>query len=65
MVASEIEPRPAPPKRPWINPLLLRPDISQSETFRRRSTAWPGLHVETVQVMRHTPFEYAGLPAIC
>ena len=34
-------------------------DISPSEIVRRHSAAWPGLHVETVQVMRHTPFEYS------
>src|SRR6202165_5319685 len=33
-------------------------DISPSEIVRRHSAAWSGLHVETVQVMRHTPFEY-------
>ena len=33
-------------------------DISPSEIVRRRSAAWSGLHGETVQVMRHTPFEY-------
>src|SRR6202165_1621503 len=39
-------------------------DISPSEIVRRRSAAWSGLHVETVQVMRHTPFEY-GFRAPC
>jgi AraC family transcriptional regulator len=34
-------------------------DVSPSEIVRRRSVAWSGLHVETVQVMRHTPFEYS------
>ena len=34
-------------------------DISPSEIVSRHSAAWPGLHVETVQVMRHTPFEYS------
>jgi AraC family transcriptional regulator len=33
-------------------------DISPSEIVRRRFAAWSGLHGETVQVMRHTPFEY-------
>jgi AraC family transcriptional regulator len=33
-------------------------DISPSEIVRRHSAAWSGLHVETVQVMRHAPFEY-------
>src|SRR5882757_8102445 len=41
-------------------------DISPPETVRRHSAAWSGLHVETIQVMRHTPFEYSsGRPAIC
>jgi AraC family transcriptional regulator len=39
-------------------------DISPSEIVRRHSAAWSGLHVETVQVMRHTPFEY-GFRAPC
>src|SRR6202022_4181001 len=34
-------------------------DISPSEIVRRHSAAWSGLRVETVQVMQHTPFEYA------
>src|SRR6202022_1915439 len=34
-------------------------DISPSEIVRRHSAAWSGLRVETVQVMRHAPFEYA------
>jgi AraC family transcriptional regulator len=33
-------------------------DISPSEVVRRHSAAWSGLQVETVQLMRHTPFEY-------
>jgi AraC family transcriptional regulator len=39
-------------------------DFSPSEIVRRHSAAWSGLHVETVQVVRHTPFEY-GLRAPC
>src|ERR1700736_4176057 len=39
-------------------------DISPAEIVRRHSAGWPGLHVETVQVMRHTPFEY-GYRAPC
>jgi AraC family transcriptional regulator len=39
-------------------------DISPSEIVRRHSTAWPGLQVETVRVLRHTPFEY-GFRAAC
>src|SRR6195256_2314127 len=33
-------------------------DISPPEIVNRHSRAWLGLHVETVQVTRHTPFEY-------
>jgi hypothetical protein len=33
-------------------------DISPSEIVRRHSTARSGLHVETVQVMRHAPFQW-------
>jgi AraC family transcriptional regulator len=39
-------------------------DYSPSEIVRRHSAAWPGLLVETVQVLRHTPFEY-GFRAPC
>jgi hypothetical protein len=45
----------------WLSPNLgshSTVDISPSEIVRRHSAAWSGLHVETVQVMRHTPFEY-------
>jgi AraC family transcriptional regulator len=38
--------------------------ISPSGIVRRHSAAWSGLHVETVQVMRHQPFEY-GFRAPC
>ena len=34
-------------------------DYSPSEVVRRHSAAWSGLHVETVQVVRHKPFEYS------
>jgi AraC family transcriptional regulator len=33
-------------------------DYSPAEIVRRHSAAWPGLHVETIQVMQHRPFEY-------
>src|SRR5712675_2046781 len=33
-------------------------DYSPSEILRRHSAAWSGVRVETVQVMRHMPFEY-------
>jgi AraC family transcriptional regulator len=39
-------------------------DFSPPEVVRRRSAALPGVRVETVQVMRHTPFEY-GFRAPC
>jgi AraC family transcriptional regulator len=39
-------------------------DYSPSEIVSRRSAAWPGLLVETVQVMQHRPFEY-GFRAPC
>jgi AraC family transcriptional regulator len=39
-------------------------DVSPSEIVIRRSTAWPGLRVETVQVTQRTPFEY-GFRAPC
>src|ERR1700681_2068853 len=39
-------------------------DFSPSEIVRRHSATWPGLHVETVHVMRHAPFEY-GFRAPC
>jgi AraC family transcriptional regulator len=39
-------------------------DYSPSEIVRRRSATWSGLHVETVQLMRHKPFEY-GFRAPC
>src|SRR5260370_18012237 len=51
----------------WLHPDLESGwivDISPSEIVRRHSAAWSGLHVETVQVMRHTPFEY-GFRAPC
>lgn len=32
--------------------------ITPPEIVRRHSTTWSGLHVETVRIMRHTPFEY-------
>src|SRR4030088_419621 len=39
-------------------------DISPPEIVRRHSAAWSGVRVETVQVMRHMPFEY-GFRAPC
>jgi AraC family transcriptional regulator len=51
------EHRPARPlphseSRPLVN-------ISPPEIAKRRSTTWSGFRGETVQIMRHTPFEYA------
>src|ERR1700738_1003063 len=64
-----------PPTRPiaeYHPPARLQPDlearsivdISPSEIVRRHSAVWSGLQVETVQVVRHTPFEY-GFRAPC
>lgn len=39
-------------------------DFSPPEIISRRSAALPGVHVETVQLMRYTPFEY-GFRAPC
>jgi AraC family transcriptional regulator len=39
-------------------------DFSPPEIVRRHSAGWSGLHIETVQVMRHKPFEY-GFRAPC
>src|SRR3981189_3962908 len=69
--ASPVPP-PAHPIAEYHAPAGLPPDlesrsivdISPSEIVRRHSAAWSGLHVETVQVMRHTPFEY-GFRAAC
>jgi AraC family transcriptional regulator len=54
-----------PPARLYPE-LEARPivDYSPSEIVRRHSAAWSGLLVETVQVMRHQPFEY-GFRAPC
>src|ERR1700675_1271267 len=59
----------APPGRSlaeYLQPARSRRDleprsvvaITPPEIVRRRSAAWSGLHVETVRIMRHTPFEY-------
>jgi AraC family transcriptional regulator len=69
--ASSV-PRPAPPITNYRPPARLHPDLearpvvgfSPSEIVRRHSVAWSGLRVETVQVMRHKPFEY-GFSAPC
>ena len=64
--SAALAPRPARPIAEYRPPAWLHPDlesrsivnISPSEIVRRHSAAWSGLHVETVQVTRHTPFEY-------
>jgi AraC family transcriptional regulator len=51
----------------WLHPDLESRsivDFSPPEIVRRHSAARSGLHVETVRVMRHTPFEY-GFRAPC
>jgi AraC family transcriptional regulator len=51
----------------WLqSDLRTRPivDFSPPEIVRRHSAAWSGLRVETVHIMRHTPFEY-GFRARC
>lgn len=39
-------------------------EIAPPEIVRRQSAAWSGLQAETVQILRHTPFEY-GFRAPC
>src|ERR1700736_2164340 len=71
--STPLTPLAAPPMiAEYRPPARLHPDLedrsivdySPSEIVRRHSAAWPGLHVETVQVMRHKPFEY-GFRAPC
>jgi len=70
--SAALAPRPPRPIAEYQPPAWLHPglesrsivDFSPSEIVRRHSAAWSGLHVETVQVMRHTPFEY-GFRAPC
>src|ERR1700687_2092314 len=65
-------PPPARPIAEYHPPAWLHPDsevrsvvdFSPPEIVRRHSAGWPGLHVETIQVTRHTPFEY-GFRAPC
>jgi hypothetical protein len=51
---------------PWQSGVEARSsvDFSPPEIISRRSAALPGVHLETVQVMRYTPFEY-GFRAPC
>src|SRR5882757_11107474 len=66
--SAALAPRPGRPIAEYNPPPDLASrslvDISPSEIVRRHSAAWPSLQVETVQVMRHTPFEY-GFRAPC
>jgi AraC family transcriptional regulator len=70
--SASLVPPPTHPIAEYRPPAWLHPDlesrslvdISPSGIVRRHSAAWSGLHVETVQVMRHTPFEY-GFRAPC
>jgi AraC family transcriptional regulator len=63
---------PARPIAEYPPPARLHPDLaarsivdfSPAGIVRRHSATWSGLHVETVQVTQHTPFEY-GFRAHC
>jgi AraC family transcriptional regulator len=72
---DESASRVSPPARPiaghdplaWLRPNLEARsivDYSPPEIVRRHSAAWSGLQVETVQLIRHKPFEY-GFRAPC
>src|SRR3977135_366337 len=54
--SAALAPRPASPIPDLEFSSLV--NISPPEIVRRHCAAWSGVHVETVQVMRHTPFEY-------
>jgi AraC family transcriptional regulator len=70
--SADLAVRPAHPTAENHSPAWLHPDVesrsmvdfSPSEIVRRHSAAWSDLYVETIQVMRHTPFEY-GFRAPC
>src|SRR3977135_510193 len=70
--SASVVPPPTRPISEYRQSKSLHPDLqagsivdySPSEIVRRHSTAWSGLRVETVQIMRHTPFEY-GFRAPC
>src|SRR3981081_512634 len=63
---ASLVPPPAHPIAEYHAPAGLPPDlesrsivdISPSEIVRRHSAAWPGLSVETVLAMQHSPLEY-------
>jgi AraC family transcriptional regulator len=64
--SAALAPPPARPIAGYHQPARPRPDlearsivdISPPEIVRRHSAAWSGVHVETVQIMQHMPFEY-------
>jgi AraC family transcriptional regulator len=64
--SAAFAPAPAGPIVENQPPVWLHPDpesrsivdFSPPEIVRRHSAAWSGVHVETVQVTRHMPFEY-------
>jgi AraC family transcriptional regulator len=60
--SAALAPRPGRPIPDIESRSLV--DISPPEIVRRHSKAWSGLYAETVQVTRHTPFEY-GFRAPC
>src|SRR6266404_2252814 len=60
--SAALAPRPARPIPDIESRSLV--DISPPEIVRRHSKAWSGFQAETVQIMRHTPFEY-GFRAPC
>src|SRR6267143_224003 len=70
--SAALAPPPARPIAEYHPPARLQPDLearsvvdfSPPEIVRRHSATWSGVQVETVQVMRHTPFEY-GFRAAC
>jgi AraC family transcriptional regulator len=67
--SAAVVPVPAPvaeyspqlPRNPESRSMV---DISPPEIVRRHSAVWSGMHVETVQVIRHAPFDY-GFRAPC
>jgi AraC family transcriptional regulator len=70
--SASLVPPPSRPIAEYHPPAWLHPDLeagsivdfSPSEIVRRHSAGWLGLHVETVRVTRHVPFEY-GFRAPC
>jgi AraC family transcriptional regulator len=64
--SAQLFQAPAPPISDYQPPALteanfetrLRVDYTPSKIVRRRSAAWSGFRVETVEITRHKPFEY-------